>query len=162
MQVSFELTLEDLHAFNAHYARTAALPRAGRARVRLALTLTLAALLFALGLAIRAPASFWITGVLILFGWWQLYPRRVEAMTRRSTRRLYSEGKNAGLLGPHQVTLEPAWLCESSGVREVRTRWTAVEKVAVTDEHLFLYVTGFSAVIAASGVRRQGWKGGGE
>lgn len=147
MRVSFDITLEDIHAFNAHYAQTSALPQRSRKMVRGALTLTLGALLLALGMAIRAPAAFWITGVLILFGWWQFYPRRVEAMTRRSTQRLYGEGKNAGMLGPHAVTLEPQWLAETSSEREVRTRWRSVERLALTDAHIFLYVTGFSAVI---------------
>ena len=147
MRVSFEITLDDIHAFNAHYAQSSLLPRRSRRMVRAALTLTLVCLLFALGMAIRAPIAFWILGALILIGWWKIYPRRIEAITRQSTQRLYAEGKNAGMLGPHTVELGEEWLTESSSEREVRTRWRAAERVAVTDTHVFLYVTGFSAVI---------------
>jgi hypothetical protein len=147
VRVSFEIILDDIHAFNLHYGRNAQLPQRSRKMVRLALMITLSSLLFALGMAIRAPTAFWIMGALMILAWWQFYPRRVEAMTRRSTQRLYGEGRNAGLLGPHTVTLEADWLSESSSEREVRTRWRSVERLALTAEHIFIYVTGFSAVI---------------
>ena len=126
---------------------TAALPRRNQQLVRFALTLTLAALLFALGVAIAAPAGFWILGGLILLAWWGLYPRRVEALSRAITRRLYSDGKNLGMLGPHEVSFDDEWLSEATADREARTRWRAVEKTVLTQDHLFLYVSGFSAVI---------------
>ena len=84
MRISFDTTLDDIHAFNTHYARTAALPQQSRKMVRGALTLTLASLMFALGVGFHLPVAFWIINALILFGWWQFYPRRVEAMARRS------------------------------------------------------------------------------
>ena len=151
MRVAFEIVLEDIHAFNFHYATTAALPRKNQRYVRIALTSTLAALLGALGFAIAAPVPFWILGTLILLAWWRLYPRRIEAISRQSTQRLYADGKNAGMLGPHVVSFDDAWLSEVTPDREVRTRWRAVEKAALTKEHLFLYVSGFSAVIVPLG-----------
>ena len=147
MRVSFDTTLDDIHAFNAHYARTAKLPQQSRKMVRGALTLTLASLMFALGVGFHLPVGFWIINGLILFGWWQFYPRRVEAMTRRSTQKLYAEGRNAGMLGATTVTLEAEWLSEASSEREVRTRWRSVERLDQTDDYIFLYLTGFSAVI---------------
>lgn len=147
MRISFDVVLEDIHAFNRHYATTAELPRRNQRLVRIALTSTLAALLFALGLAIGAPVPFWILGALILLAWWATYPKRVEAISRASTARLYRDGANVGMLGPHTVELGDEWLSELTPDREVKTRWRAVEKAALTNEHLFLYVSGFSAVI---------------
>ncbi len=147
MRVSFEIVLEDIHAFNAHYARTALLPRRNQRLVRIALTVTLASLLLALGLASSAPLPFWILGALILLAWWKLYPRRIEALSRQATSRLYSEGKSAGLLGAHTVFFDDDWLSELTSDREARTRWRAIEKSALTADHLFIYVSGFSAVI---------------
>ena len=147
MRITFDTTLDDIHAFNTHYARTAALPQQSRKMVRGALTLTLASLMFALGVAFHLPTAFWIINALVLFAWWQFYPRRVEAMARRSTQKLYAEGRNAGMLGPTTVTIEPEWLSEASSEREVRTRWRSVERMDETPDYVFLYVTGFSAVI---------------
>jgi hypothetical protein len=147
VKISFEIVLEDIHAFNFHYATTAALPRRNQKMVRIALTLVLGALLGALGMAIAAPLPFWIMGSLILLAWWKVYPRRIEALSRQGTQRLYTDGKNLGMLGPHEVHFDDDWLSELTSDREVRTRWRAVEKAALTSEHLFLYVSGFAAVI---------------
>ena len=131
MRVSFEILLEDIHAFNRHYATTASLPRRNQRAVRLVLTMVLGALLVALGVAIAAPIPFWILGGLILMAWWKLYPRRIEAISRQSTERLYAEGKNFGMLGPHVVSFDDQWLTEATADRETRVRWRAVERSVV-------------------------------
>ncbi len=115
--------------------------------VRLVLTLLLSALLAALGAWIRAPLPFWLTGALIIALWWSVYPHRVAALARASTERSYREGKNRGLLGPHRVTVDAEWLTEATDEREHRTRWRAMEKVERAGEYVFLYVSGFSAVV---------------
>ena len=147
VELAYEVTLDDIHAFNLHYARTAPHARRSRRSVRLALTLLLATLLCSLGVLSKAPLPFWLLGTLILAGWWAVFPSRVEQMTRRHTERMYAEGQNAGVLGPHRLTLDPEWLCERTDVREVRTHWRAVEQVVEDAQHLYLYVTAFSAVI---------------
>ncbi len=147
MRIAFDVGLEDIHAFNLHYATTAQLPRRNQRLVRIALTVTLAALLFALGFAIGAPVAFWILGALILLAWWATYPKRIEAIARASTARLYEGGERVGLLGPHTVELGDEWLVELTPDREVKTRWRVVEQVVETRDHVFLYVSGFSAVL---------------
>lgn len=147
MQVDFDITLDDIHAFNRHYAANARLPRRARQAVRFTLTFVLGVLFASLAFGIQAPLLFWLLGLLILGAFWTLYPTRVDQLMRRQTELLYAEGHNRGLLGPHTVALEPDWLVERSTDREIRTRWPAVESVHRSAEHLFLYVSGFSAVI---------------
>ena len=144
---NFDIELEDIHAFDTHYAATSKAPQRARRAVRLVLTLLLALLLCALGAWIRAPLPFWLTGGLILAAWWKIYPYRVAALVRANTERTYREGKNLGLVGPHRVTIDSEWLTEATEERESRTRWRAVERVAETPGHVFVYVSGFSAVV---------------
>lgn len=145
--VAYELKLEDVQAFDLHYARTARLATRTRRQVRLALTSLLAVLLVTLNLCASAPAPLWFLGLAILGAWYAAFPRRVERLALRHTARMYAEGRNAGLLGPHRLELEPEWLVERSPLREVRTHWRAVEKVVLEREHIFIYVSGFTAVI---------------
>ncbi len=147
VELAYHVTLDDIHAFNLHYARTSPQSLRSRRSVRFALTFLLGALLCSLGVLSKAPLPFWLMGFLILGGWWAMFPRRLEQMLRRYTERLYASGKNAGVLGPHRLSAGPEWLSESTDVREVRTHWRAVERVEDAGEHLFLYVTAFSAVI---------------
>ncbi|MHB8878728.1 MAG: hypothetical protein ACYC8T_33935, partial [Myxococcaceae bacterium] len=109
LELAYEMTLDDIHAFNLHYSRTAPHARSSRNSVRLVLTFMLAVLLCSLGVLSKAPLPFWLLGTLILAGWWALFPRRLEQMLRRQTARMYQEGENAGVLGPHRLTLDEEW-----------------------------------------------------
>lgn len=146
-QVSYVLTMDDIHAFNAHYSRESPVARRGRAKMRLAMTFFLAVLLGALGWGARASVGFWLLGGLILLFWFAVFPRRLEAMQRNFTERTYQAGKNAGLLGPHTVELTDEGVVERTPVRELKVKWEAVEKVASTDSHLFLWTSGFNALV---------------
>jgi hypothetical protein len=139
--------MADIHAFNSHYARESAVVRTGRLKVRLALTFFLAALLGALGWGAQADVGFWLLGAVILLFWFAVFPRRLELMQRRFTERTYQSGKNAGLLGPHTVELTDEGVVERTPVRELKVKWEAVEKVASSPEHLFLWTSAFSALI---------------
>jgi YcxB-like protein len=146
-QISYVLTMADIHAFNQHYARTSPVVRAGRLKVRLAMTFFLAALLGALGWGARADVGFWLLGAVIILFWFAIFPRRLEAMQRGFTERTYQAGKNAGLLGPHTVELTDEGVVERTPVRELKVKWEAVEKVASSDEHLFVWTSGFNALV---------------
>ena len=146
-QVSYVLTMADIHAFNAHYARESPVARAGRMKVRFALTFFLAALLGALGWGAQATLGFWLLGTIILLAWFSLFPRRLEAMQRRFTERTYQLGKNAGLLGPHTVELTDEGVIERTPVRELKVKWEAMEKIAHSDQHVFLWTSGFNALV---------------
>lgn len=145
--VSYVLTMDDLHAFNRHHGRSSPVVRAGRLKVRLALTFFLAALLGALGWGARAGVGFWLLGALIILVWYALFPRRIESMQRRFTERTYGEGKNADLLGPHTVELTDEGVVERTPLRKLEVKWGAVERVASSDEHLFIWTSGFNAVV---------------
>ena len=146
-QVSYELTLEDVHAFNLHYGRESPVVRRGRLLVRLAMTFFLAVLLTALGWGAHAGAPFWVLGGLILLFWYALFPRRVESMTRSFTERTYRAGRNKGLLGPHVVELTEEGVVERTALRELKVKWEAVERLASSDQHLFIWTSGFNALV---------------
>jgi hypothetical protein len=146
-QVSYVLTLADIHAFNQHYAQTSPVVRRARLRVRLAMTFFLALLLSALGWGARADVGFWVMGAVIIAFWFAIFPRRLESMQRTFTERTYAVGKNAGLLGPHTVELTEEGIVERTPVRELKVKWEAMERVAHSDQHLFLWTSGFNALV---------------
>lgn len=147
LDAKYEIALEDVHAFNAHYGKTSPVARRARRVARFGLTAMLMVLLTALGYAIRAPLPFWGLGVAILLVFFALFPRRVERLIRIHTERSYADGSNKGLLGQHRLTVLKDWLIEQSKWREQRTHWRAVERVERTRTHLFIYVSGFTAIV---------------
>jgi hypothetical protein len=147
LEAKYEITLDDVHAFNAHYGKTSPVARRARRTARFGLTAMLAVLLGALGYGIRAPLPFWILGGAILLVFFAIFPRRVERLIRLHTARSYADGANKGLLGPHRLTALKDWLIEQSKWREQRTHWRAVERVEQSPHHLFIYVSGFTAIV---------------
>ena len=145
--VSYELTMDDIHAFNRHYGAESGVVKSSRMKVRLAMTFFLAALLGALGWGAHAGLGFWLVGTLILLAWYALFPRRIESMNRSFTERTYASGKNVGLLGSHTVELTEEGVVERTPVRELKVKWQAVERVASSEQHLFIWTSGFNALV---------------
>src|SRR5689334_6777924 len=132
MTQGLDITLEDIHAFNRHYARNAPLAIRARRAARFGLTFMLTVVFGALGAGFHMPLAYWLLGAMILLGFWAMFPARLEQIMRRRTEQMYAEGRNRGLLGPHQIAIEPDALVEKSELREVRTNWKAIERVETT------------------------------
>jgi hypothetical protein len=88
-----------------------------------------------------------VIGLAFAFAFWWMFPRRYERGLRDSVAKLYGEGKNLDVLGPTRLELDEEFLTETTPTRSVRTRWAAVERCVETDDHLFVYVTGSTALI---------------
>ncbi len=57
------------------------------------------------------------------------------------------QGKNAKLLEPRQLTISPEGISQSSAHSAGITMWTGIEKIAVTEDHVFFYVSRQRAII---------------
>jgi hypothetical protein len=66
---------------------------------------------------------------------------------KRQLTRMLAEGKNAGLYGQHRLIISPDGIREVLNVGEPMRRWKAVEKIGVTDDHAFFYITALSAFV---------------
>jgi hypothetical protein len=143
----YGLSLEDLVAFALHHERSSPLRRRRRRVLHLGLAFLLAAVVTAVcGLA-RAPAWFWLFGYAVVVFYFLRFPGRYEKGLRRNVEQAYREGRNLGLLGPHRLTVDPEAITEATALREVRTRWAAVEQVVEAKDHLFVYVSGSTAFV---------------
>ena len=58
-----------------------------------------------------------------------------------------SEGQNRGLLSRHRVTISPEGVTESGEFGQTSTMWRAVERIAVADEHAYIYTNALAAII---------------
>jgi hypothetical protein len=85
--------------------------------------------------------------IMLTFGW--VYDALYGLMIRARHR----EGKNKGVLGPHELELAPPDLIERTPVSETRHWLGALERVVTTPTHAFIYLNSFSAhVIPRAGV----------
>jgi len=143
MEIEYEITPDDLFAFQWRAAYRS--PVAKRARRKVYLYLFLALLLFSLLPAIGydgfviARANFTLVAVafpVVALMTWRLDRRQ----TRRAILELLREEKpGKGQLGRHKLGLGEAGLVESTAVGESRTSWEGVDRVEQNREYIFIY-----------------------
>ncbi len=76
-----------------------------------------------------------------------LYPV-VHLSSVAAQARAYSlEGKNKGVVGWHRLSLSETSLCEESEAGSVQTWYQAVERVAETDTHVYIYLNSTGAYV---------------
>jgi hypothetical protein len=149
LTVEYENTLDDVIAFSVHVNQTSPALRLNlRLRwgvaavacvILLAATLVLQSFMPNRGLFVGLYAI--IMGLLLL-----TYSRRYRTGIRRLHTRLYREGANRTLVGPRRLTLTPEFVDYATPLSQSMTRWLGVEKVEVTDQALYIYLSSFSGI----------------
>jgi hypothetical protein len=145
MEVEYELTPDDLYAFQWRAAFNSPLSRRVARRVYLGWFLAL--LLFSIIPAI-GPDGFTISRVnftflLIAFPIVALAQYFLERrlMGRAILRLLKQEKPGRGQLGRHRVVLTEDGVVESTAVNESRTSWAGVDRIEQNPQYIFIYTS---------------------
>ena len=139
MSVKYELTLEDLTAFNRHHSLTSKRARQRLRRIQAFGVVT--------SLVLAAIWTEWTGLMRVLFStvmslfWVFGYPAYYRWAIKRHTRKTYSEGANRGLLGNHSISIDAEGVTEKTSVGETRTDWSGIEKIDEDGQYVYLYVS---------------------
>lgn len=71
----------------------------------------------------------------------------VRRRARRLTRKLLAEGKNRSVLSEHRIFLNDEGITSETALIRSLYRWPVIERIVETSEYLFLFVSGFSAIV---------------
>jgi hypothetical protein len=144
VRIRYETTIDDLVAFNRFHCAHSPTVR----RVRLLQMGFVAAVVIALAYAAAVVTGDYlilalgpvgaVVGVL-------LFPGAFRRHQDRQARKLYGEGANKGMLGPHELELSGGDLIERTPFGESRALLEVVERVTSDRGYTFIYV---SAVMA--------------
>jgi len=150
MEVEFDLTLEDLVAFNeyhcAHSPTIQAQFRRGWWSFPVMVIIGWLVLAAYSGQFAQFASDHWFWLLSVPF-WLFWFPWRWHGHQRKNALGLLNEGENVGVIGRQRITITPEAVMQSNAYREVRTRWEVVEKIVRTDHHVFIYVSALSAHI---------------
>lgn len=145
MEVEYQLTHDDLYAFQ--WRAVFESPRGRRARRLVYLGWLLAIVLYAFVPAIgphgitlsRVSLTFIVTSMLIVSVLqWSLD----RWLVRRAIRQLLKDERpDRGQLGRHRLILDEDGLTESTAVGESRTRWAGVDRVEQNREYIYIYTS---------------------
>jgi hypothetical protein len=149
MDVDYDLTADDLYAFQWRAAFTS--PIGKRARRRTYAAWFIALLLFAILPAIgadgfsvsRVSFTFLLVAYpIVALGQWILE----KWLIRRAILQLLKREKpGKGQLGRHRIVLSDDVIIESTAVGESRTAWAGVDRVEQNDQYIFIYTSPTSA-----------------
>ena len=153
MTAEYEITRDDLSAFNLYHHRHS--PTARRHYRRSWLLPAFIGFLICSGIGYLANDGRgpWRTflDLLPLFSFVPMYllyfPWAYRRTLRKNVAGMVSEGQNRGLFSPHRVTISPEGVTSSSELEQTSTAWRAVERVVASPTHAYIYTNALAAVI---------------
>ena len=151
MKATYELFPDDLAAFSEFHQRTS--PVARNQRLGCFGIALVATLVLPLGIVlttdkprIQTAMDIWplFLGP-VLFALFAMPYARWR--TRQVSRRLLSEGTNAGFYGECELAIGADGLTESRPSGSTTRKWSSVERIASTSHYLFVYTSGIEAFV---------------
>ena len=142
MTLNFQMRREDVLAFTREFHAASPTFQRTRSRVRVVFPLVMVGLwLFTL-----ATSGFdWMRTTIYLSVavlWYFLYPARFDRRVERYCEKTLDEASHAKSLGPCELTLSESGLHSKSNTGESTYYWPAVDRVVMTDTHVFIFLTG--------------------
>lgn len=154
MTAEYEITKDDLSAFNLYHHRHSRTARRQYLRswfIPVFIWLLVFSGIWYLADKERGAPLRTFLDLLPLFSFAPLYLLYFPWAYRRKLRKIVdgmvSEGKNRGLFSRHRVTLSPEGVTDSGEHGQTSTAWRAIERVAAADEHAYIYTNALAAII---------------
>jgi len=148
MEIEYELTEEDVVAFNLYHVKHSKVGKKSLQWQRYVSPLIF--LLFAYFLSIftdmqRGPlfATFGLTAIL----WVMLYPKYFYFHIARQVGKMLKGGKNEGLVGKHTMNMNKAGIHDKTVVGETNVEWIGVKDLIEDAEYFYIYTSTVSAYI---------------
>jgi hypothetical protein len=75
------------------------------------------------------------------------FPWAYKRKLRKTVDGMASEGRNEGLFSRHRVTISPEGVTDSSEHIQTSSAWRAIEQIASTEDHAYIYINAMAALI---------------
>lgn len=146
MRIRYENTIEDLLAFTLHFHQKSPTLQRNRLGVVICLAIMIIGMTFAASEITGDPIVLWIgvAGAVVIA---VIYPRLYGRGVKRLSSRLYAEGKNKAVLGPHITELRDNGLFVGTDFREGTVFWKGIERIESIPGHTFVYLSAMSALV---------------
>jgi hypothetical protein len=142
LTISFNMTKNDVVALACNYYATSATVR----KNRLTIQIGIAVLLAAIGLwGVCSGERFRFFGISVLLSavvWAVVAPGWYRSSLRKAADRMIEETSYRKAFGGYTLSLDEEGLSSTSPTGQGKINWEAVERVALTPEHLFIFLVG--------------------
>lgn len=149
MELNFDQTVEDVIAFNLF--QMAHSPKSRHQSLRWRILVSIVFALFVSGTAwftYRAFDPLWL-GIGMLAGliFFLVYPWFYRQADAETLRKWLEAGKDDAMFGAQTVVVSQEGLITRDRAGESMTKWAAVQNVAQSEKHLFVYTSSARAII---------------
>jgi hypothetical protein len=147
MKIVYENNIEDLVQFNLyHNLEHSEYIKKKVRRIRWGLSL-----MFLLGFSVIAlfkeSLEFVYYGLFAGVGYFFIFPVFFRNNIIKHVRRIYSKGKNLGVIGVHSLEIVDDGLISITSQVESKLKWESITPVIRTKEYAFIYISAASAYI---------------
>jgi hypothetical protein len=156
MHIEFANTLDDIRAFTVYHYQHSPTVRRQKLIGQIVYTIvcvgaySLVVLLLTGNRLATSPTTAAIyagVGLIMAVVVFFRFRSRFEGTLTRNAEKLYKEGKNVGLFESRTITLDADGVRHESPASNSFTRWSSIEKVAVTADYLFIYYSALTALV---------------
>ncbi|MGB7921887.1 MAG: YcxB family protein [Pyrinomonadaceae bacterium] len=146
MTIEFELTTQDLLAFNwYHYQHSPAMRSAYRKGYT---TIIIFSAFFGMFCAYLWGAQFGLITFIVTLPIYALtYHKSARENLTRTASRMIGEGRNRSVTGRHRVEINKKEITITNEVSRGSVLWVGVERVERTSEHIIIYTAAVKAVV---------------
>lgn len=139
MNIIYTVGVDDVVAFNKHYASHA--PHMKRMRKRTMIVATLFIFWLVALMSVFTQSWFiFLAGILATAAFAYTFPREYDKFIQRSVAKSLQEGSNKSTLGQHELEITDAGITERNAVTVYSTTWAGIEKIETTPTHAFIYL----------------------
>lgn len=148
MEIDYELTEEDVVAFNLYHVKNSKVGKNSLQWQRFVSPMIF--LLFAYFLSVftdmaRGPL-FMVFGMTAIL-WVLFYPKYFYFHITRQVRKMLKEGKNEGLVGEHSMKMNKAGIADKTSTDETHVQWADLQRMVEDADYFYLYTSTVSAYI---------------
>lgn len=142
MTLRFQMGREDVLAFSRAYYAASPTYRRAKTRARLMLPIMMLILLT----LTTNHSGFKVSNTVIFLGmgilWFIFYPVLFNRNVEKYCEKTIDEGSHSKNFGPCELTLSESGLHDRSPSGESTFYWSAVDRVTLTDQYLFIFLNG--------------------
>ncbi len=149
MQITYELTLEDIVNFNDYHFRHSKVSKKKRMIAKLIIPIWTLFVFLALNYTNLDEISFLFNIPIFLFAiaWFFLFDRLYFWRLRNNVDKMLREKENKGIIGKQKITLSNDQLLFETSFTSAQFKPGSISEVIETRDYFFLYVSSLNALI---------------
>jgi hypothetical protein len=151
MVVEYQPTLEDLLAFNRYHIDHSPSLRRYHMYVRIGTSLLCIVVclvtFYALTQSFQIPLAFYAIAFGLGIFFFFALPSMIWSSTRKRIERMFREGQNKGMTKLTTLSIGQDGMEANNGLSTSKLVWSAIEKMSITDEYIFIYISALNAVV---------------